>query len=62
MFLCDPCPTHTKSKGGPYHSLVLAVEEGRSCSIHAKLGKLEGVRQASHGQKKETRRARERNV
>lgn len=62
MFLCAPCTTHIKSKGGPYHSLLLAVEEGRSCSTHAKFGKLEGVHQACHGQKKETRRARERNV
>jgi len=38
---------------------LLAVEQGRSCSIHTEL---EGVNQASHGQKKETRRARERNV
>lgn len=59
MFLCDPRTTHIKNKGSSCHPLLLATEEGRSCSIHTES---EGVNQASHGQKKESRRTTDRNM
>lgn len=48
-----------RKQRGPTPPPLLAAQEGRSCSTHTEL---EGANQGSHGLKKETKRARERNM